>query len=226
MFNLQEAYASGLGQKDAAPLSVAGPVGNMEVFLDAPLMAPCGLAIVAHPQPLLGGTAKHKIPQLLARALRDAGWLVLRPNFRGVGASAGLHDHGVGETEDILALIRALDTWSARLPLSLLGFSFGAFVQAGVARRLEDDGMPPVKVVLAGIPSGEVEGQRRYDTPTVPRRALVVHGECDERVPLSAVLSWARPSAHPVVVVPGRDHFFTGHLPVLRTLVMDYMTQR
>jgi alpha/beta superfamily hydrolase len=68
---------------------VDGPVGAMEVVFDAPARTPRGVAIVAHPQPLLGGSATHKIPQLLARALRDDGWLVARPNFRGVGASQG-----------------------------------------------------------------------------------------------------------------------------------------
>lgn len=66
-----------------------GPVGAMEVLFDLPKTTALGVAVVAHPQPLLGGTALHKVPQLLARALCDAGWLVARPNFRGVGRSAG-----------------------------------------------------------------------------------------------------------------------------------------
>ena len=69
-----------------------------------------------------------------------------------------------------------------------------------------------------------MDGGRRYDTPqaSIPD-ALVIHGEHDERVPLSAVLDWARPAVQPVVVVPGADHFFTGKLPVLRSLVLAHL---
>ena len=75
---------------------VDGPAGSLEVIFDVPLGRTVGLAVVAHPQPLLGGTAQHKVPQILARGLHEAGWLVARPNFRGVGHSAGSHDEGRG----------------------------------------------------------------------------------------------------------------------------------
>ena len=52
--------------------------------------------------------------------------------------------------------------------------------------------------------------------------ALVVHGELDMRVPLGAVLDWARPQGRPVVVVPGAEHFFTGKLHILRQLVLTH----
>lgn len=195
----------------------------MEVVFDLPRTVPQGIAIVAHPQPLLGGHAMHKVPQLLARALSDSGWLVARPNFRGVGRTAGSHDGGIGETDDLVMLVDLLcDRWPT-LRLSLLGFSFGAFVQARVARTLCDRGAPAWRSCLAGVPFGELEGGRRYDTPDVPPDTLVIHGELDERVPLGAVLDWARPQAQPIVVVPGADHFFTGRLHLLRSLVMSHL---
>lgn len=200
-----------------------GPVGSMEVIFDLPKDPATGIAIVAHPQPLLGGHAMHKVPQVLARGLCDVGWLVARPNFRGVGRSEGTHDAGVGETEDILALCRALRDACPSQRLALVGFSFGAFVQARAARALADRRAPAWRVCLAGMPFGEVEGQRRYDTPVGIPDALVVHGEHDDRVPLKAVLDWARPQAQPVVVVPGADHFFTGRLHVLRPLVLSHL---
>lgn len=195
----------------------------MEVFFDLPKGTAHGVAIVAHPQPLLGGHAMHKVPQVLARGLCAASWLVARPNFRGVGRSAGTHDAGLGETDDILALCQAVSEVYPILRLALVGFSFGAFVQARAARSLADRGTPPWRVCLAGMPYGEVEGRRRYDTPDGIRDALVVHGEHDERVPLKAVLDWARPQSQPVVVVPGADHFFTGRLHVLRALVLSHL---
>lgn len=205
------------------PQQLDGPAGAMEILLDLPAGARAGVAVVAHPQPLLGGHAGHKVPQVLARGLCEAGWLVVRPNFRGVGRSAGTHDAGAGETDDLRWLA---DTLCASLPgerLALVGFSFGAFVQARVARALADEGRPAWRTCLAGVPSGEVAGGRRYDTPDGLPDTLVIHGERDERVPLAAVLDWARPATQPVVVVPGADHFFTGRLPLLRTLVLAHL---
>jgi len=202
----------------------AGPVGPMEVIVDVPQGNPCGLALMAHPQPLQGGHAKHKIPQLLARALVDAGWLVARPNFRGVGHSAGIHDAGIGETHDLLALYQHLHAARPELRTALLGFSFGAFVQARVASELLRLNAAPWRTCLMGMPSGEVAGGRHYDTPTSLPEALVVHGELDERVPLQSVLDWARPQTRPVVVLPGADHFFSGKLHILRQLVLTHLS--
>jgi alpha/beta superfamily hydrolase len=198
---------------------LAGPAGALEVVFDVPKSAAVGVAVVAHPQPLLGGNAQHKVPQVLARGLSDAGWLVARPNFRGVGRSAGTHDEGTGETDDLLALCVQLRDSLPGQPLLLAGFSFGAFVQARVSRALAEQGAPAWRTCLAGMPNGPVDGGRRYDPPDGLVDALVVHGENDDRVPLQSVLDWARPKGQPIVVVPGADHFFTGRLPLLRALV-------
>jgi alpha/beta superfamily hydrolase len=202
---------------------VDGPAGAIEVVVDAPPRLPRGIAVIAHPQPLLGGSAMHKIPDLLARALRDAGWLAARPNFRGVGASEGTHDAGIGETDDVLVVIARLRAANPELPLALVGFSFGAFVQSRVAVALADLGQPAHRVVLAGLPSGEVDGQRHYAPGRALPGTLVVHGEMDARAALSALLDWARPQSQPVVVIPGADHFFTGKLPILRALAVSHL---
>lgn len=209
---------------DSGARLVAGPAGAMEVLFDLPKTPSIGLAIVAHPQPLLGGHAMHKVPHLLARGLCDAGWLVARPNFRGVGRSAGAHDAGEGETEDLLALCAALRGTYPDQRLALVGFSFGAYVQARVASRLAERGAPAWRVALAGMPNGSVDSGRHYDTPRDIAGALVVHGENDERVPLRSIFDWARPRSHPVVVIPGADHFFSGRLPLLRALVLSHLT--
>jgi alpha/beta superfamily hydrolase len=211
-------------RKDSVQSLLDGPAGRIESLVDTPGQAPCGTAVIAHPQPLLGGSARHKIPHLLARALRDSGWLTIRPNFRGVGLSDGQHDHGKAETEDLLAVIGQLREVFSDLPMALVGFSFGAFVQSRVARRLASASAPASHVILIGLPVGEVEGQRHYVTETVPVGTLLVHGEYDERVPLSAVLNWARPQSLPVVVVPGADHFFTGKLLILRSVVVAHLS--
>lgn len=210
-------------QKDSFEVLLDGPAGPIESLVDTPGQRLAGIAVIAHPQPLLGGSANHKIPQILARSLRDLGWMTVRPNFRGVGQTAGQHDGGIGETEDLVAIIAELRNGFSDLPLALIGFSFGAFVQSRVARRLEQEDMPASHVVLAGLPVGSVEDKRHYPTEAVPAGSLVIHGEHDERVSLGNVLNWARPHLQPVVVVPGADHFFSGKLAVLRALVISHL---
>lgn len=211
--------------KTSGATVLAGPTGVIECLIDLPDQAPTGVALIAHPQPLRGGTAQHKVPQWLARTVTQAGWITVRPNFRGVGRSTGTHDAGIGETEDLLWLCTQLRTALPQRRLALLGFSFGAFVQARVARALAARAAPAWRVVLAGMPCGEAGG-RRYDTPDGIADALVVHGERDESVPLAAILDWARPTMQPVVVIPGADHAFSGKLHLLRAQVLWHLAER
>lgn len=195
-----------------------GGAGNIEALIDAPQDVR-GIALVCHPHPLFGGAATNKVAHTLARSLRDLGYAVIRPNFRGVGKSEGTHDHGNGETEDMLSVIAWAQSRWGSLPLALGGFSFGAFVQTRVAKRLADGVTPASRIVLVGTASGEVSGARSYTTETVPAGTLVIHGELDETVALANVLDWARPQELPVVVVPGADHFFHGKLHIIRDII-------
>jgi alpha/beta superfamily hydrolase len=183
---------------------VAGPAGRIECAVDQPESTPRGVALIAHPHPLYGGTLDNKVVQTLARAFLELGYETWRPNFRGVGATEGVHDEGRGELEDLHAVITHLNI---ERPV-LAGFSFGAAVQARLAQR-----RPPERLVLVGV------GVTRLETPTVPADTLVIHGENDDTVPLAAVLEWARPQDLPVILVPGADHFFHRKLHVLRTIV-------
>lgn len=198
-----------------------GAEGNIDTLIDVPETVR-GIALICHPHPLYGGAHSNKVAHTLARAFRDQGFAALRPNFRGVGASDGNHDHGQGETEDMLAVISWAQSRWGFLPLALGGFSFGGFVQTRVAARLASGLTPPKRIVLVGLAAGEAaDGARQYDTPPLPADipSLVIHGEHDETVPLANVLDWARPQEQPVVVVPGADHFFHGKLHVIRDIV-------
>lgn len=183
---------------------VPGPAGRIECAVDAPAGEARGVALVAHPHPLYGGTLDNKVVQTLARAFVALGYEAWRPNFRGVGASEGRFDEGRGEVEDLAAVLR--HTGATRLVLA--GFSFGAAMQARLAERTS-----PERMALVGV------AVQNLDVPPVPSGSLVVHGEEDATVPLAAVLDWARPQELPVVVVPGADHFFHRKLHVLRTVV-------
>lgn len=200
--------------------TVAGPAGAIDVAIDLPPGTASGVAVIAHPHPLHGGTRDNKVVQTLARGLLQLGHACWRPNFRGVGASEGSYDEGRGETEDLLAVVRAAcehPSASPGLPLMLAGFSFGGFVQTRVADALSRQGRAPRGLVLIA------PAVLRVEVAPVTVRALVVHGERDETVPLAAVLDWARPQELPIVVVPGTDHFFHRKLPLLKRIVGEWV---
>jgi alpha/beta superfamily hydrolase len=205
---------------------IQGLVGNIELLMDTPSNPPKGIALIAHPQPLLGGSALHKVPAWLARSAAEKNWLAVRPNFRGVGQTDGQHDQGVGETEDMLCTIEYLRKSYPTLPLALIGFSFGAFVQACTAYKLGQSGKPAAAVALFGVPVGTVATGRTFDTPMPIAKnghVLIVHGECDEIIEWQAVVAWAKPQQQVVTLVPGSDHYFNGALPALKTLVQRHL---
>ena len=188
---------------------IDGPVGKIETDNNDPGGTRRGIALIAHPNPVQGGTKDNKVVTTLAKAFFSLGYVTARPNFRGVGASEGGHDEGRGETEDLLAVTAFLKRQYGELPLTLAGFSFGSFVQVRVAKRVSAE-----RMVLVG------PAVSRFPAETVPPDTLVVHGEQDDVVPLTAVLDWARPQALPVVVVPGGEHFFHGRLNLLADIVV------
>ena len=185
---------------------VAGPAGRIECAVDSPEgdAVSRGVALIAHPHPLFGGSLDNKVVQTLARALLELGYETWRPNFRGVGQTEGVHDEGRGELEDLAAVLNHI----RREKFILAGFSFGASLAAKLAEKEKAEWL-----VLVGV------GITRIMAPAVPAGTLVIHGENDDTVPLAAVLDWARPQELPVVVVPGADHFFHRKLHILRALV-------
>ena len=209
---------------NAATQSVvlAGPGGRIEAALDLPAegRTPRGLAVVCHPHPLHGGTMHNKVVQTLARAFVSLGYRCVRFNFRGIGASEGVWDEGRGEVDDALAVVQA-----QRAPgeaLVMAGFSFGGYVASQAAARLQAmaQDQQAERLVLVG------PAVRNFPMAAVPEDTLVIHGEADDVVPLSAVFDWARPLALPVTVLPGAGHFFHGQLPVLKQIVTAAWSSR
>lgn len=147
----------------------------------------------------------------LARAFFDLGYCTARPNFRGVGASAGIYDQGIGEADDLVVVVGHLRKRLGDLPVLLAGFSFGAYVQTRVVRQLAAERLALVAPAV-----------NRFDAESVPADTLVVHGDQDDVVPLAAVLEWARPQDLPIVVIPGGEHFFHGRLGQLQKIVTHW----
>jgi alpha/beta superfamily hydrolase len=200
-------------------LSLHGGAGAIEAERDAAAAGTQarGVVVIAHPHPLFGGTMDNKVVQTLARAFIASGWTAVRFNFRGVGASEGVHDEGRGEADDMRAVIEQVAPHGA---LAIAGFSFGAFVAMNALSALwEVRDIQRVALVgasVARVPAGPLP-------EAAHERTLVVHGEQDDTVPLAAVLDWARPQSLPVTVVPGGGHFFHGQLPLLKQLVARHL---
>ena len=194
-----------------------GEAGAIEGLLDQPDGAARGVAVVAHPHPLFGGTMDNKVVQTLARAFVQCGWTVARFNFRGVGASEGAHDAGAGEARDFLSVVEQVAPTGE---LAIAGFSFGSFVASHAIQSLWEK-RDIEKIVFVGTAT------ERLAVADVPQslhdKTLVIHGEQDDTVSLASVMDWARPQSLPVMVVPGGGHFFHGQLPLLKSLVVRHL---
>jgi alpha/beta superfamily hydrolase len=199
------------------PLVLQGEAGAIEALRDVPEGPSRGVAVVAHPHPLFGGTMDNKVVQTLARAFVQCGWTVVRFNFRGVGVSEGVHDAGAGEARDFL---RVVDQVAPQGRLAVAGFSFGSFVASHALQALCTQRQIE-KIAFVGTAA-----QRFTVAPIAPElhdKTLVVHGEQDDTVSLASVMDWARPQSLPVTVVPGGGHFFHGQLPLLKSLVVRHL---
>jgi len=199
---------------------ILGPAGPVELLIDEPEELR-GLALIAHPYPPMGGTNRNKVVHTLAHTLRDLGYLALRPNFRGVGKSAGKHDEGDGEALDLLAVLDfARKEWAVtQVPTVLAGFSFGAYVQTRVAKQMAERGQAVPRLLLVGLATGLVAGLREYRAESVPKGTVLIHGDRDPIVPLSNVQAYAASLGLEIHIVEGADHFFDGRLLELRAIV-------
>lgn len=192
----------------------SGPTGRLEGLWKEAKPPRRGSAVFAHPHPLGGGTLHNKVVFRAARALVAAGFSTLRFNFRGVGLSEGVHDQGRGETDDVRAAFEEAERRGG-LPLVAGGFSFGsaAALRASAGRR-------GVSAFIGiGLPVGtdSIAGTLR---PSVP--ALFVSGELDQYGSPELLREWVG-AAGEVVIVPGADHFFAGHLEELEEAVGKFL---
>lgn len=207
---------------DTATLTLPGPAGAIEVAVDAPEAGAAPrpvVAIVCHPLPTEGGTMNNKVVTMAARALRESGVTTVRFNFRGVGASEGGFDDGIGEADDLRAVAAWVRTQRPHSRLWLAGFSFGAFVSISVAAELN-----PGLLISIAPPAGRSWDFDSFALPEMPW--LVIQGEADEIVDPQAVYDWldtvqARRAPVQLVKVPETSHFFHGKLMDLRGAVRN-----
>lgn len=157
------------------------------------------------------------------KALNAFGFPVLRFNFRGTGLSAGEHDHGRGEREDVRAALDWLDSEFHR-PIIFAGFSFGA----GVGLRVACSESRVDTLISLGTPM-HIE-ERTYDyrfLQDCAKPKLFVSGSRDQfgpRFEMERMVA-SVPEPRELVLIPDAGHFFEGHLPQLRTTIEAWINK-
>jgi len=198
-------------------VSLPGPAGLLEAATNLPEadVARAGVAVICHPHPLQGGTMHNKVVTTLERSLRELGLATVVFNVRGIGASQGTFDEGIGETDDVIAVARWAQHVRPRDALWLAGFSFGSYVAARAAAQL------PVRQMISIAPPVGRWDFSQLASPLCPW--LVVQGEADEIVEPAAVYAWvaAQPESPTLVRMPETSHFFHRRLLDLRGAIKN-----
>lgn len=201
-------------------LDLPGPVGPLEAVLSEPEGgAPTAIAVVCHPHPLHQGTMHNKVAVTLARCFEELDAAVVRFNFRGVGASAGIYAHGLGEREDAAAAAVWLRTRWPDAALFLAGFSFGGMIGASIATELDARGLVSVAPPLHRL-------GRAVPLPQCPW--LLVQAGQDDVVDTNAVREWlqTRGAVPREVLLQDAGHFFHGRLKELGQIVVEFLRER
>lgn len=199
-------------------VTISGPVGPLEAITTCPDVPLKGTVVICHPHPQHGGTMHNKVVHMLARSFAELGLRTVRFNFRGVGGSRGEFGHGVGESEDVLAVLEWVRTNRPDDEIWLAGFSFGAFMALRAAARFAVS-----QLILVAPP---VQRYPELGTPPVPNvPTLVLQGEQDDVVSPATVIEWTNTlSPKPVLqLFPDTGHFFHGRLNELRAVVQEVL---
>ena len=199
-------------------LLLPGPVGQLEaLYLE--VSDARGVALFCHPNPAQGGTMLNKVVSTLQRTVRDAGYSTLRFNYRGVGASAGSHCLTSGEVDDAQAMADWLISQQPNQPLLLLGFSFGGFVAASLAARLQVRGVAVKQLFMLAPAVARLAPELSLDQSM---QLTVIQPKQDEVLDPQLVYAWSASlgRAHELLKVAECGHFFHGKLVELKELVL------
>ena len=203
--------------KESSRFLIKGPSGAIEVAVDLPGELKTNItAVICHPHPLYQGTMDNKVVSMSASAFRALGMPSVRFNYRGVGKSEGSYGEGIGETEDLYALLDWLQTVRPG-PIWLAGFSFGGYVAYRAAANRSE--VTELLTIAPGITRFDMQG---LSEPTIPW--VVIQGEADEVIEPSAVYAWLDSVKAPRTLykLPAVGHFFHGQLVTLKDLIIKH----
>ena len=154
-----------------------------------------------------------------AEAASQEGFSTLRFNFRGVGESEGSYGEGIGEREDVKAVI---DYFYSRLKvdnplLILLGYSFGAWV--GLTVAIEDG---RIEGIVGIAPPLEIYGFKFMEK--CRKRKLFIVGNRDLFCPTPVLEAWYQLLEEPksLAIIPEADHFFYSHTPLFTPPLREF----
>jgi alpha/beta superfamily hydrolase len=212
-----------MNEHDSRSFFLQGPVGQLEALLWTPRSATPTLlaAVVCHPHPLFGGTMHNKVIFQAAKSLDACGIPVLRFNFRGAGLSAGVHDRGLGERDDVRTALKFLIEEFPGVPLLVAGFSFGSVVGLRVGCQTPE----VTQLISLGLPVNNADVSFLFECA---KPKLFVHGRNDEHGDVTKVekLVPDLPGENRLVIVEGVDHFFAGKLGELDKAITDWLAER
>ena len=189
-------------------LFIPGPAGRLEALLEEPEgQAPRETVLICHPHPQYGGTMHNKVVYRMARAMRRAGAIPLRFNYRGVNFSEGKYDESIGELEDARATLEFLRARYPDLPFSLAGFSFGSRIILRLGCEVGDAS----RLIAVGYPAEDAASRALGDCE-IPR--VFIQSTHDEFGPPAAMESYFANLKGPkeLIWVEASDHFFAGAL--------------
>jgi len=191
---------------------------KLEIDLDSPEQWQDSdpVAICCHPHPLHGGSMQNKVVHILAKTFLALNAQVVRFNFRGVGQSSGEFAQGIGERDDLLAVVDWVKQQWPQAPIWLAGFSFGAFVAAACHEKIK-----PQRLILVAPPVDMYPEIKAIQIQTDDW--LLIQGGQDEIVESNAVLEWAKQQSHPAkqVFLEDTGHFFHGQLNTVRDRILE-----
>ncbi|MBH0239155.1 alpha/beta hydrolase [Methylobrevis albus] len=203
-----------------------GPAGRLEGRFQPATRRNAPIAMILHPHPQFGGTMNNAITYRLFYMFKERGFAVLRFNFRGVGRSQGVFDHGSGELSDAAS---ALDWVQGVHPDArscwVAGFSFGAWIGMQLLMR-----RPEIEGFISVAPPANLH-DFSFLAPC-PSSGLIVHGDSDKVAPpkdVQTLVDKLKTQKGIVIeqrTLPQTNHFFEKQLDELIDICGNYVDRR
>lgn len=200
--------------------TIPGPCGNLEILVSCPEESRHDqVVVISHPHPLHGGTMHNKVVHYIAKTANQMGLRAVRYNFRGIGASEGDYAEGIGEIDDLVAVVDWVRSQSPGCTIWLAGFSFGGYVSLFAADKVDAERLITIAPAIGFLK------EKNISVPRCPW--LLIQGMQDEVVPANSVIEWCGTlSRSPeLVTIENAGHYFHGQLNVLRDTLIQYLAE-